>query len=84
MDSKADLSFTASTSFQSTSKQSRSQVLSAVWAHCCLAHNDEDSDPKLKYCTHCTTLLIYCTNISTNMQKHLKVQYKINVKIPVS
>jgi hypothetical protein len=84
MDSEAESSFTPSTSFQSTLKQLRSQVSSAVWAHCRKARDDEDPDPKLKYCTHCTTPSIYCTSISTNMRKYLKGQHKIDVEIPIS
>ena len=84
MDSEADSSFTPSTLLQSTSKQLRSQVSSAVWAHCRTARDDEDPNPKLKYCTYCTTLPIYCTNISANMRKHLKGQHKIDVEIAVS
>jgi len=70
MNFEADSSL-ASSSFQSMLKQS-SQVSSAVWAHCRAAHDDEDSDPKLKYYTYCTTPEIYCMNISFNMQKHFR------------
>ena len=72
MTSNTDSSFAPSTSFQSTSKYSKTQAPSSVWAHCRAAIDGEDSDPKLKYCTHCTTSPVYSTNISTNMQKHLK------------
>ena len=89
MNSDTDSFFALSTSALSTStlsmlKQSRSHVLSAVWAQCCTARDDETDDPKLKYCTHCTIFLIYCTNISINMQKHLRKQHKINVETTIS
>ena len=83
--SEADSIFAFSTSFQDTLKQSKSQVSSTVWAHYHSTQDeDDDLDSKLKYCTHCTTFSVYCTNISFNMQKHLKSQHKINVKISVS
>jgi len=82
MNFEADSSL-APSSFQSMLKQS-SQVSSAVWAHYHAACDDEDSDSKLKYCTYCTTLKIYCTNISFNMQKHLKAWHNIDVDIVVS
>ena len=92
MNSEADLSFAsiinseadslfASTSFQSTLKQSESQVSSVIWAYYHVAC-DDDFNSKFKYCTHCTSL-IYDTNISFNMQKHL-LKHKINVKVSVS
>jgi hypothetical protein len=84
MASNADSSFVHSTSLQSTSKHSKTQALSAVWAHCCTAIDGEDPDPKLKYYTYCTTSPVYSTNISTNMQKHLKGQHKIDVEVSVS
>jgi hypothetical protein len=84
MASNADSSFAPSTSHQSISKHSKTQAPSAVWAHCRAAIDGEDSDPKLKYCTHCTTSPVYSTNISTNMQKHLKGQHKIDVEVSVS
>ena len=83
MASNADSSFASSTSLQSTSKHSKTQVPSAVWAHCHAVINGEDSDPKLKYCTYCTTSPVYSTNISTNMQKYLKGQHKIDVEVSV-
>ena len=73
-------SFALSTSLQSMSKHSKTQASSAVWAHCRVAIDREDSDSKLKYCTHCTTSPVY----STNMQKHLKGQHKIDVEVSVS
>ena len=72
MASNADSSFAPSTSLQSTSKHSKTQASSAVWAHCHAAIDREDSDLKLKYYTYYTTSPVYSTNISTNMQKHLK------------
>ena len=89
MNSDTDSFFTLFTSALSTStlsilKQSRSHVLSAVWTQCCTAHDDETDDLKLKYCTHCTIFLIYCTNISTNMWKHLRKQHRINVEMTIS
>jgi hypothetical protein len=84
MDSEADSSFTPSTLFENTSKQSRSQVSSAVWTHCRAPRDDdEDPDPKWKYCTHCTTPPIYFSNISSNMRRHLKRRHNINVEIAV-
>jgi hypothetical protein len=67
MASNANSSFAPSTFFQSTSKQSKIQAPSAVWAYCHTAIDGEDPDPKLKYCTYCTTSPVYSTNISTNM-----------------
>ena len=85
MNSEADSSFTSFTLLKNTLKQSRSQVSSAVWTHCHVSHDDdEDSDSKWRYCTHCTTSSIYFSNISFNMWKHLKRQHKINVEIAVS
>ena len=83
MASNTDSSFAPSTSLQSTSKQSRTQASSAVWAHCHAAIDGEDLDPKLKYYTYCTTSPVYSTNISTNMRKHLKGQHKIDVEVSV-
>ena len=84
MNSEADSIFASST-LKSILKQSRSQVSSAVWTHCHASHDDdEDSDLKWRYCTYCTTSLIYFSNISFNMQKHLKRWHKINVEIAVS
>jgi hypothetical protein len=84
MDPETDSSFTASTSSQTTLRQSRNQASFVVWAHSRLARNNEDLDPKWKYCTHCTTPPIYRTNISTNLRKHLKRQHQIDVEIPTS
>ena len=88
MTSSADSLFALSTSLQSMSKHSKTQASSAVWAHCHAAIDGEDSNPKLKYCTHCTTSPVYSTNISTNisinMRKHLKGQHKIDVEASVS
>jgi hypothetical protein len=67
MASNADLSVALSTSLKSTSKHSKTQASSAVWAHCCAAINREDSNQKLKYCTHCTTSPVYSTNISLDV-----------------
>jgi hypothetical protein len=84
MASNADSSLAPSTLLQSTSKYSKTQASSAVWAHCRIAIHGEDSDPKLRYCTHCTTSPVYSSNISTNIRKHLKGQCKIDVEVSVS
>ncbi len=68
----------------STLKQSRSHVSSAIWAQCYTVHDDETDDLKLKYSTHYTIFLIYYTNISINMQKHLRKWHEINVEITIS
>jgi hypothetical protein len=93
MDSDADSLFAPSTSCQSapqaqsntqrTSRKPRS-LISSVWAHCRPARDDdEDSDPKLKYCTLCTAPPIYASNISSNMRKHLEKKHSIDVEISV-
>ena len=82
MNFEANLSL-APSSFQSMLKQS-SQVSSAIWAHYHVACDDEDSDSKLKYCTYCTTPKIYCTNINSNMWKHLRAWHNIDVDIAMS
>ena len=81
MASNADSSFAPSTSLQSTSKQSKTKTTSEVWVHCRAAIDGED--PKLKYCTYCTTDPVYGTSISTNMRKHLQSQHKIDVEVGV-
>ena len=78
---EADSVFVSNT-LKSILKQSRSQVSSAVWNHCCAAQNDEDS--KFKYCIYCMILKIYFTNISFNMQKHLWTWHNIDIDIAVS
>ena len=78
---EADSVFISST-LKSILKQSKSQVSSAVWDHCCAAQNNENL--KFKYCIYCTTSEIYFTNISFNMQKHLQIQHNIDVDIAVS
>ena len=80
IDFEADSLF-ASTLFQSTLKQSESQVSSMIWAHCHAAH-DDDSNSKFKYYIH-YTFSIYDTNISFNMWKHL-LKHKIKVKVSVN
>ena len=81
MNSESDSFFASSILIQSTLKKSRSQT-SAVWAHICAAHDDENS--KFKYCTHYTTSSIYYTNISFNMWTHLQRCHEINVEISVN
>ena len=81
MNSEADSVFVSSI-LKSILKQSRNQVSSAVWDHCCAAQNDEDL--KFKYCTYYMISEIYFTNISFNMQKHLQTQHNIDIDIAVS
>ena len=70
MNSEADSSITPSTSVLGMRK-SRNQV-SAIWAHCHAAHDNEDSDSKLRYCIYYIIILTYSSQLSTNIQQHLK------------
>ena len=81
MNSESDLSLTSFIAVQSILKKSRSQI-STVWTHCHEAHNNKNL--KYKYYTYYTTFSLYYTNISFNMQKHLKSQHKIDVEISVN
>jgi hypothetical protein len=82
---EADSSFAPpSTTLQSTVERSNSRASSAVWTHCRSAHDDEDSsDPRVRYCSHCTNSPAYCSRFSANMRKHLKSQHNIDVQVPM-
>ena len=88
MDSEANSSLiapsTTQESFQSASKQSKGQISSIVWAECRTARDNENPDPKLRYCKHCTNDTPYSTSISSNMRKHLKSKHKIDIEVALS
>ena len=72
---------TTQISIPSRSKRSRGPPASAVWAHCRIAHDNED--PAVKYCNYCTdpNTPIYFSSISSNMRKHLESKHAIVVEV---
>ena len=71
MDSEADSSIfgrsTTQNSVQGVSGQSRGTPASTVWAHYRTARDNEDPDPRLRYCDYCVDVSAYSTSNSSNM-----------------
>jgi hypothetical protein len=89
MASEASSSFLApSTTQVSASAQSKSKKTkdaSVVWDHCRTARDDEDSEKK--YCNYYTKesrKIIYSSNNSSNMHKHIRTIHGIEIKLAIS
>src|SRR5947199_6244467 len=75
------------TTATSKSRRPGGRSAHATWCHgrTARADNGEDiSDPKIRYCIHCTEAPIYKSAISTNFRRHLKSAHSINVKTELS
>jgi hypothetical protein len=85
MDSEADSSVfgrsTTQNSVQGVLGRSRGAPAFTVWVHYRTARDNEDLNPRLRYCDYCVDVLAYSTSNSLNMRKHLKGKHDITVEI---